>query len=541
MMDFILDKTVKEISFDFILEKINPISSYGNRFKQNIKPFLPGMEDKLENELNKIEDIMTIENRQEISCILAHLKDLSETFERANNGDVLDVVEFFEIKNFIFQIEDLAKNLRGNCLSRYEDLQINSIPTLLEKLDPKNDRIKTFYIYDDYSEKLAELRLKRKHLETEIKRERKSIKEEIKKTYNAKINLRNEIIVGKSKNELISKLENDNRIVMSGENYLNLIYTIKNTERINSLEHELSTIKMLEEEEELKVRKRLSKEVKKQYNEIIKNIYAIGKIDLLLAKALFAEKYRCVKPNITKEHIIKIEDGRHLKVEDMVERSGKKYTPISISLEDKVTCITGANMGGKTVALKMVAQIVAATQFGLYVPCKKCIIGLSDFVYISTGDSQSIEEGLSTFGAEISGLKEILENTKEKGLVLIDELARGTNPIEGYVITKAVINYLLKENSISIITTHYDNTTTDHRIQKLQVKGLTKIDDERVKRQLLENTKKGMEIISQYMDYRLIKVESTKQVPKDAIRIARFMGLNEEILEDAERLLYSKN
>ncbi len=536
-MEFITEKTIKQINFDYILEKLNPVSSYGKKYKKKLKPFLPSMEKELMEELNKIEDTLKTRNRLDLISVIAHIKDLSETFERAKNDDILDVVEFFEIKNFIFQIEKLAKNLRGSSLIEYNDLQIVPINTLMKKLDPRNDKLKTFYIYDEYSEKLSNIRQEKKETESKIKIEKKQIKRNVKDKYDVKINLRNEILVNKNNEELILQIKKDNLLVMSGENYLNLIYTIRNTQEIDLLENKLEKIKIEEEEEELEVRRILTNAVKEEYENIVKNIKAISKIDILLAKAIYAERTNSVKPIITTKHILKIEEGRHLKVENMVKKSGKDYIPITIDLENRVTCITGANMGGKTVALKMIAQIAAAAQYGLYVPCKYAEIGLSDFIYISTGDSQSIEEGLSTFGAEIFGLKEILENTKHKGLVLIDELARGTNPSEGYAITKAVINYLTKEQSISVITTHYDNTASDKSIQKLQVAGLKNIDNEKIKDQLLSSPNKGMEIVSQYMDYRLIKVQNTKQVPKDAIRIAKLMGLNEQIIEEAVRLL----
>ena len=44
---------------------------------------------------------------------------------------------------------------------------------------------------------------------------------------------------------------------------------------------------------------------------------------------------------------------------------------------------------------------------------------------------QSTDSGLSTFGGEIKTVQEAIEKSDEKGLILIDELARGTNPEEG--------------------------------------------------------------------------------------------------------------
>jgi DNA mismatch repair ATPase MutS len=151
-----------------------------------------------------------------------------------------------------------------------------------------------------------------------------------------------------------------------------------------------------------------------------------------------------------------------------------------------------------------------------------------------------VERGLSTFGAEISSLTEVLEKDEGKGLILIDELAGGTNPKEGYAITKTIIEYLNEKDSISIITTHFDKAAEGKNILKLQVSGLSHIDENQLKDELKLNPKKGQEIIAKYMDYTLKKVEGD-EVPKDAIRIAQLMGLQESIINKAKEIIDESN
>jgi dsDNA-specific endonuclease/ATPase MutS2 len=154
-------------------------------------------------------------------------------------------------------------------------------------------------------------------------------------------------------------------------------------------------------------------------------------------------------------------------------------------------------------------------------------VGMNAFIYISAGDEQSIDLGLSTFGAEIRSVNEALTKSDEQGLVLIDELARGTNPHEGYAISKAIISYLADKPSITIITTHFDGLVKEN-IKRLQVKGLKNIDFKKIK---------DPEAISEYMDYTLIEVEGESKVPQDAINISRLMGIPEEILHEAEKIM----
>ena len=88
-------------------------------------------------------------------------------------------------------------------------------------------------------------------------------------------------------------------------------------------------------------------------------------------------------------------------------------------------------MGGKTISLKLAGMVSILAQYGFFVPCAEARVGLSNYMQILIGDSQSIERGLSSFGSEMEELKEIFDNSKERSLLLIDEIASGTNPAEG--------------------------------------------------------------------------------------------------------------
>jgi len=241
------------------------------------------------------------------------------------------------------------------------------------------------------------------------------------------------------------------------------------------------------------------------------------------------------KPVILDEHIISIKRGRHPKIEDLLRDRDLEFTPISIDLREGVACITGANMGGKTISLKLVGLLAAMAHYGLYVPAERMELGLSLYIKSSIGDMQSTDSGLSTFGGEVQVVSDAMERADEKGLILIDELARGTNPEEGYAISKAIAIYLMDKPAITLLTTHYDNVADIEGIQHLQVVGLSELDVETLSEEISEGD--GMEIINKYMDYRLRVVDKTTGIPRDAINIARIMGLRTEILKIAEEIL----
>ncbi len=539
--EFISEKCKKNINFDFIFDEVKPITKYGINCKRNAQPFLPGQEKELLIELSKVEAFLNMSKRRELIDILKQIRYIGETLQRAKNNVVLDEVELFEVKKFLVYVERLKKiidnlkvntmekSLRGTLISIYKDLEIKSLPDLYKLLDPADQKMMTFYIYDEYSEKLEKIRNNKKSIEIKIKQIRKNIIEQIQQKYDIKLNLREEVTINKNFVEKINKLNQEENLRVSGENYLSVIYKLKNNNELDTLEKELEDLKTCEDEEELNVRRYLTEKIKETYDDIVENAEKVGKIDFIIAKANCAQKTDSVKPELTDELIIHIKNGRNLKLEDTLKHKKRKYTSISVNLNKKVICITGANMGGKTVSLRMIGQIISAVAYGMFVPCESAKVCLFDHIHISVGDDQSIEKGLSTFGAEIVNLKEALENAGERSLILIDELAGGTNPKEGFAITKAVVQYLKNSNSMSILTTHYDNIAQDKDIQNFQVLGLKLPDD--------LNSFTCIEEISKYMDYTLVEVENQNFTPKDAINIARIAGIPQEIIEHATRLV----
>src|SRR5699024_7718197 len=171
--------------------------------------------------------------------------------------------------------------------------------------------------------------------------------------------------------------------------------------------------------------------------------------------------------------------------------------------------------------------LTAMAQFGLYVPAERIRLGLSKYIKTSIGDMQSTDSGLSTFGGEVKVVREAIERADEQGLILIDELARGTNPQEGYAISKAIVMHLLNKPAITLLTTHYDNVANTPDVLHLQVVGLSNLDFDKMEEEIRASDE--MDIINKHMDYRLKVVEKSKEIPKDALNIARIMGLDDEI------------
>ena len=533
-------KTRNETGLDYVVNSMNVQTPFGSRLIKDQKPFFPGQEEELRAELARVQRMSEIAgaNEREISVLqetFMMMKDNSFTIERSATA-ALSVVEIFEVKSLLLLIDKVRKTADRVILP--EEYVPGDITDLLDVLDPGKDRLNTFYTYDSFSEALARLRTEKKELERESRKEKKKRKNELRAETGLNLTPKFDITISKSDTERIKMIEETSALVKSEEDYMSVTYVLAPTEADNQIQQRMDQVTADIEEEELKVREDLSREIHKWADVLLDGCERIGKLDITLAKALYARKYRCVMPEIVKEHIIEFTDGRHLQVEEIVKKKGGEYCPVSISLSQGVTCITGANMGGKTVSLKLVGMIAILAQYGYFVPAAQAKIGLSNFMQILIGDSQSIERGLSSFGSEMEELKEIMDNSRDRSLLLIDEIASGTNPAEGLALTKSITDYLKQQPFISLITTHFETVTEDPDVVNMQVTGLANADFDRLDKELrYANRRERIGIIQKYMDYRLTRVDNNREIPKDALNIAKMLGIDAKIIEKAKQYL----
>jgi len=533
-------KTRTETGLDYVVAALNLLTPFGSRLIKEQKPYFPGQERELRAELERVQRMVEIAaaNEREISVLqetFMMMKDNSFTIERSARA-ALSVVEIFEIKSLLLLIDKVRKTADRVLLP--EEFVPGDITDLLNVLDPGKDRLNTFYIYDSFSEKLAQLRREKKELERESRKEKKKRANELRATTGLNLTPKFDITISKSDAEQVKMMEEISELMKSEEDYMSVTYTLAPSEADGLTQKKMDEITADIEEEELKVREELSAEIHKWEDVLLDGCERIGRLDITLAKALLAIRRNCVMPQIANEHVVEFTDGRHLQVEEIIRKKGGEYCPVSISLAQGVTCITGANMGGKTVSLKLVGMIAIMAQYGYFVPAASARIGLSNFMQILIGDSQSIERGLSSFGSEMEELKEMMDNSRDRSLLLIDEIASGTNPVEGLALTKSITDYLKQQPFISLITTHFEAVTDDRDVVNMQVTGLANADFDRLDKELrYANRRERINIIQKYMDYRLTRVDDNREVPKDALNIAKMLGIDTNIIEKAKQYL----
>src|SRR5581483_2666054 len=187
------------------------------------------------------------------------------------------------------------------------------------------------------------------------------------------------------------------------------------------------TLHIEEEREVERVLAQLSREAGAHAPQIELNVDMLAELDVLAAKARLAHAMEARAPELTDSKGITVESGRHPLL-------GERAVPQTISLDEqaRVLVISGPNMGGKTVALKMVGLFVLMAYAGMQLPASGGTrVGRFTHIFADIGDEQSIAANASTFSAHLSRMRDILSRADSSALVLVDEIGGGTEPGSG--------------------------------------------------------------------------------------------------------------
>lgn len=175
---------------------------------------------------------------------------------------------------------------------------------------------------------------------------------------------------------------------------------------------------------------------------------ALADIDLAFALATLSSAWRGCEVTIGPD--VALRGARHPLLDP------ETVVPVDLPLEGlSVLVVSGPNAGGKTVGLKTLGVLAACHQMGLRPPARSAQLPVFDRILADIGDEQSIERSLSTFSGHVARLIDILDAAGPRSLVLLDELAAGTDPGEGAALAVAVLRSLTERGALTLVTTHH--------------------------------------------------------------------------------------
>lgn len=285
-----------------------------------------------------------------------------------------------------------------------------------------------------------------------------------------------------------------------------------------------------EKREIVKILIKFSDLVRPDVDELMISYDFMGEIDFIRAKAVFANQFSCVKPNLRNEPFFDWHQAKHPLLMQALAKEKREVVPLMIRIDEpnRILLISGPNAGGKSVCLKTVGLIQYMLQCGLLIPVSEgSRVGIFKSIFIDIGDEQSIDNDLSTYSSHLLNMKFFTQNCNKNSLVLIDEFGTGTEPMLGGAIAEAVLNKLNQLETYGIITTHYTNLKHFGSSNKGIVNGAMLYDSTEMRP--------------------LFQLQVGKPGSSFAFEIARKIGLSEEILKEAtdklgkEHIDYDKN
>lgn len=520
-MDNSLKRASKTLEFDKVLVELKKLASASITSEYIDQVEISTQYEVVKNRLN--------ETNEALKLIIAKgepqlfgIVDIRSIIKRTEIGGSLTAGSLLQVSDFLRVSRGLKTYLKKDSYNKDEEVKLEYIDKLIEDLytdkrleDEINSKIiSEEEIADDASREL--LRIRRG-----IVAKKDSIKNRLNGILSSHADFLQDAIVTLRDGRYVVpvKIENKSRVKglvhdISGSGQTAYIEPMAVVEANNDLK-ELYIKENLEIE---KILRELSELVGETSEEIKSNQEKLIELDFIFAKARLALNYHANMPKLNREGRINLIKAYH----PFLDR--KIAVPIDINLGIDFTSliVTGPNTGGKTVSIKTVGLLTLMTQFGLLIPADEASeIAVFEKVFADIGDEQSIEQSLSTFSSHMVNIVYILKNVSPNSLVLFDELGAGTDPTEGAALARSIMDFMLERKIRCISTSHYNQL----KVYALTTDGVA-------------NASMEFDVDSLSPTYRLLIGVPGKS---NAFEISRRLGLPDEIIGEAKKLLSSEN
>ena len=446
-------KIEKVLEFDKIRAQLAEYAT-SEKGKQMIKELPIEVEEKaIQHKIEETADgVELLRLKQGIP--IPRLKDISFALKRLeleaglNGRELSDILRVLttthEVERFFEKVEE-------------EEIALKRVPRLVEKLESIPEVTKELeasiredgYVLDSASPTLHGIRVGIQKTEQEIRRQM------------------DQYLTGKNAQYLsdtIITIRNDRYVLPVKAEYKSVFggtvhdqsatgqTLFMEPQAVVNLNNKLREYQVQEKREVERILWELSQKLMPYTNSLHQNHYVLARLDVVNAKALYANEIKATEPIIDRQNHVALWKAWH----PLLDREKAVANDIILGEEYQAIVITGPNTGGKTILLKTVGVIQLMAQMGLYIPAgENSRVGIFTEIFADIGDEQSIEQNLSTFSSHMSNIVSILKQINNKSLLLIDEIGSGTDPQEGSSLAIAILDYIASKQSYVIASTHY--------------------------------------------------------------------------------------
>ncbi|MGG4095070.1 endonuclease MutS2 [Paenibacillus lautus] len=401
----------------------------------------------IHNKLNETVEAKTLLHTG-ASVPIPSLEGIKMVLDLLGTGYVLSERDFGNMVQYLRSCRQLiqymnAKNDIAPLISSYAS-SMHELRPLLSEIERS---IHGGRVVDSASKDLAKVRKKIIMTEERIKRKLDSLMSRYK-------GIMQEHVISKRGGRYVLPIKKEHRKSVNGsildESASGQTVFIEPSD-LQALQMELTLLHADEVREETKVLSDLTALAEQYQFELRTNADIVGVYDYIIARGKYAISIGGRNVSLNQEGFIHLKSAVHPLI-------GSTMVPLDFTIGKryKTLIITGPNTGGKTSALKTVGLITVMVQSGLLVPVadgSHCAI--FEEVSVDIGDGQSLEHALSTFSAHIRNIRDILQTASRSTLVLLDEMASGTDPGEGVGLSIAILEELSQRQATVVVTTHF--------------------------------------------------------------------------------------
>ena len=438
----------KSLEFDAIKSFLLELSKTEKGKELILSLKMSSNKDKVKKNIDELDEMMNFISRYgslpiQQSAYIERLIDIAKKSALLTPNDLNHVLSDIETSDKLLQTFNSHSEAFPLLSSYFNDIQdLSSLKKSIKRcITP------SLTVSDNASPELKEIRAKIKTLETRLNSKVASLAFNYGSYLSdSNVTIRDGHFVLPVKTSMKSKV-------------LGLVYDVSdsgNTTFIEPLEivqlnNDITSYKLLENEEIRKILKELTALVLLQENEVVKNNNIIATLDFIFAEATYALNNDYKVASLSDKQEIDLVEAKH----PLIDKNKVVSNDYHLDEDKRIVIISGPNAGGKTVSIKTVGLLTMMNQCGLALPVKEAKLGIVNNIYLDIGDSQSLSDNLSTFSGHMKNISDLLNVTGGKDLVLIDELGTGTDPKEGEIIGLTIVKEIEKKHSLAMISSHY--------------------------------------------------------------------------------------
>ena len=515
-------ETLKALEFPGLLHVVQPYaaSRLGQAFLAELRPLADL--SQIQEKFTEIRELQGLENRAgdiplvdfpDLAAWIAKAKVPGSLLTPPAFNDILQVLRLTRlVRLFLAQDRDRLTALSRLAGALQDLAELKAV--IAQSISPHN------FILDAASPELARVR-------RELGDARGAINRQIKQNFFADQyqNVIQSPLISQRHGRYVIPVKADHKGVIPG-----IIHDASQTRSTLFLEplaivEQNNAVNLLanqEKREEEKVLRRLTDQVRNHLAELTENLDALAELDAIAAKVRFAREYQAKEPILKSAGGVDFREARHplLLARERVDPKAPKTVPTRITLtpEKRFLIISGANAGGKTVALKTLGLLTLMVQSGLPIPVAEG----SEFtpfhqVFADIGDTQDLHQNLSTFSAHLKLALAMLSELEGRALVLLDELGTATDPTEGGALALALLQAFYRRGAYGAATTHLP-LLKNFAQREAGFENVAVVFDDQTRRPTF------------HLAYGVVGMSN-------ALTIARELGLDPQILSEAEGYL----